>query len=956
MPKSVEAGLSWFCAWCSNGPMGRFDDACYYCHRSNQGYSFTDNSKKKVKSGGGRIPTQTTPVKHTKKGTAENPESTESVSSKSALDSEHGSKSLVARIAWCSARDEQAPSEPKSFPWIKFGLPTIPDTFSLPPVIFQYQTGPSTIHDQAVTKAALLKPPSHLPLLQSPRAYFEKLSNLKIEVYGHSALTSLLKWNQAVRPLPDLKTFDQQILEPQISDWPRNLHGFYDCNQVKTSTISWMRHPESLVRELKTYQSILLAAFSNIRRMQAFGFVQNQISLLVSDKSRLSVADLIPIPINNIENLAKNFNSAVIFTDNSNFLPQDLGCIVLLLTKFCNEILQSVQLSSCPPYIDTSDYYDTEDECCLCLCNTVRLLDIAVLAYAGAHIDPILGQMCGFNMDEESSLGTVYSQFIPGIQLYRRPLKCLSPLLGDAQAWVFALPDHISDGELYVSTKAEVFADIWGPMWKVSHESDGSILHYNVGSGSIVPWDAKPGQHPRLKGNERMGHWMPGSRLSDHGANKEQNPWLASPISPINEQFGDSDSSESEPDDQVENSGVNTDTFGDWNTYAKTHPFSGNERLLIGARTSPKLVWNTCRCSTHKFTHRLRENQQLHFLETSGLFHYVDSRNISMVAGSRGFALGLNVNIKTQTGRSWKEVLLEVWENQPDRRNPQVFESFWGVEVSLCTRNARRVRLTELLGTDSIRNLLRPFGWSDNHIRDAFYSAVSSPNPSALGPLWRNKAWREELGNVLLTVLRALCQTGYDTKREEFYALWMSSKSTMPKKVVLKPSDHSWVRLLCDSEDSCAMAVVVKKCLGIVSDEEGLQICRTEGGWVASSRLETAIAVNHKVQSLLLEKKVCEQNSEAWRTADHQWKSSWDVSNFKQGDTFWMGPSRGRLKTVQNLSRSHLLLEWDRVKRERIFGIMGLNFWTHRDNHWEYTDVEDRPPVRPIPVHIQAGS
>lgn len=490
-------------------------------------------------------------------------------------------------------------------------------------------------------------------------------------------------------------------------------------------------------------------------------------------------------------------------------------------------------------------------------------------------------------------------------------------------------------------------------MWEVHNGSNASILRYNVGSGSIIPWDSETGQHPRLNDNERMGHWMPSSEFFDPDAKSMGNPWR-----PLNDdRSGDSVSSESDPDNQEEDSSANIDTQRQWNAYAKAHPFNGNERLLIGAQQNPKLVLNECLCSTHEFTHRLRENQQLHFLETSKLFHYVDSRNISMVGGSHGLTLGANITIKTQNGRSWKEALLEVWENQPDTRNPQILSGFWGVMVSLCTGNARRVRLTELLGTDSVRNLLRPYSWSSNHIRDTYYNAVSSPDPFALHPLWSREEWREELGRVLLIFLRALCQTGYDAKREEFYALWMSTKSKGPRRVVLKPSDHSWVRLLRDSEDSCAMAVIVKKCLGIVSDKEGLQTCRRKGGWAAPSRLETAITVNHKVQSLPLCKiHVCEDNLEAWRTADHHWKASWDVSKFQQGDSFWIGSSRGRLRTVQNLSRSHLLLEWGRFKRDVILGILDFDFGINRDSHWEYTDDEDRPPVRPIPVHIQAGS
>ncbi|KAL9105802.1 MAG: hypothetical protein Q9187_008656, partial [Circinaria calcarea] len=218
-------------------------------------------------------------------------------------------------------------------------------------------------------------------------------------------------------------------------------------------------------------------------------------------------------------------------------------------------------------------------------------------------------------------------------------------------------------------------------------------------------------------------------------------------------------------------------------SYAKANPFSGNEKLLIGAQKNLKLEWNRCRCSAQKFTHQLKELRRLQFLETSKLFHYVDARTVNMTTGSYGLTLGVNITIKTQNGRSWKKVLLEVWENQPESRHPKILENFWGVCISLCTGNAQRVRMIELLKTESIRQLLKPFYWSDNSIKEKFYSAVSSTNPFSLRAIWdREEHWQEELGRALLTCLRALCQTGYDDDREEFYALWMSPKSSRPKK------------------------------------------------------------------------------------------------------------------------------------------------------------------------------
>ncbi|MCJ1426686.1 hypothetical protein MMC29_004589 [Sticta canariensis] len=537
-------------------------------------------------------------------------------------------------------------------------------------------------------------------------------------------------------------------------------------------------------------------------------------------------------------------------TDVAILVALDLGPIMYTLTRSCDNFLSYLHLSTCPPETNFIEYYSTDKSCFGCWDDMVHLLDLAVLIYAGAHVGPL--------PEEIISVAKPFQRF-SRIKLRAWPLRCLNLLLGNKPALIFYSQTIDPVGEIYISASADVFANIWGPMWRVYSESDRSILHYNVGSGSIIPWEFETGHHPQLKDNERLGHWMKlSSTFSDSHTSEEVNPWLRTRSCSEGGQSEDHDSSESEPEEEAENLDINAQSSRRRHAYAMAHPFSGSERILIGAQKNPKLVWSKCSCSIHKLTHRMKERQHIHFLKTSKLFHYVDAKNLSMVAGGHGLTLGGSITMKTQNGRSWKEGLLEVWENQPDARHPRDLESFWGVTISLCTFNARRVRLTELLGTDSIKYLLHPFRWSGSHIESEFFNAVSSSKPFALRALWiREEKWQEELGKALLTCLRALCQTGYDANRKELNALWMSPKSTGPKRVVLEPLDHSWVKMLQDSEDSFATAVMVKKCLGITSAKDGPQSCIQEGGWHAPSRLETAIAITEKFRTLHWHKQRC---------------------------------------------------------------------------------------------------
>lgn len=564
--------------------------------------------------------------------------------------------------------------------------------------------------------------------LRSPRAYHKKLKILKDEVYRHSALAVSLRLAEAVEPLSY-----PLAIKLQIVNWLNTLADDRSFAQSFGQSLGDEPQPAPRIRAIRSVRSnlkacrdIIMAAFSNVWRLQESGFTQNQISILAIDPSRSSVANLLSVPVEDIKALAKMFYCALKVAERP--FSMDLETFLGTLTMRCDRLLSSLHLSIRPPETDPIEYYSTDLDCFSIWDETVHLLDLAVLIYAGAHADPLPKEILD-----------IAKPFRPfsSIKLQTRPLKCLSPLLGNRNAWIFSLDIAIPHGEVYISTSLDVFAEIWGPMWKVYSENDRSILQYNVGSGLLVPWEYEAGQHPQLKDDERLGHWMTLSStvLGSH-TNEVVNPWLPTENCSEGDQSEDHDSSESEPEDAAENLDIDPTVSNRWHAYATAHPFSGGERILIGAQTTPKLVWNKCHCSTHRITHLLREKQHLHFLNTSKLFHYVDAKNLSMVAGSHGLTLGANITIKTQHGRSWKEVLLEVWENQPDARHPRTLESFWGVMVSLCTFNARRVRLTELLGTDSIKYLLKPFRWSGDQIKEEFYDAVSSTDPFALRILW----------------------------------------------------------------------------------------------------------------------------------------------------------------------------------------------------------------------------
>lgn len=360
---------------------------------------------------------------------------------------------------------------------------------------------------------------------------------------------------------------------------------------------------------------------------------------------------------------------------------------------------------------------------------------------------------------------------------------------------------------------------------------------------------------------------------------------------------------------------------------------------------------------------QLKEAGRLDRIIASKAYSNIEARQLSLVAGSHGISAGLNMTIKNIRQLPLKKALLDEWENHPHSRDPRMFENHWGVVVSLCTMNAHRVRLSQLLGIDSVVRLLKSYHWSDetrhpvtgemfSGTKTRFLGAVQSDDPYALGDLWEvDTSVREELSTVLLILLRILSKTRYNQDRNEFHILWAPQGCRSPKRITLKSTDQSWTNFLKDTTYSMIVAVIVE-------DSLCRRRCRRPENpeWFKSpSVLETAICVNTTLDPTPILSKYSGCNDEnhwSWREDQSMWQSTWDVSDLPRGERFLTGPQT-RLKVVQPLTRWHLLLEWDPIIRDIIRDLVGMKP-SERRFHWELTDDDELlwDFTRTIPVHI----
>src|SRR2546423_10952700 len=152
---------------------------------------------------------------------------------------------------------------------------------------------------------------------------------------------------------------------------------------------------------------------------------------------------------------------------------------------------------------------------------------------------------------------------------------------------------------------------------------------------------------------------------------------------------------------------------------------------------------------------------------------------------------------QTDEGQSFKQRFLEEWENSSRSWNPRDLMDFRGVLVSACSFNARRVRLVDLLKTDTLSALIDRCHFNNENTRNELTAALEDPDPFAIVDLWEgNPDLQDDLGNALLVCIRALCKSGYDARHEAFNVLWKPPHERTLYRLDMHPRRHPSLYLL----------------------------------------------------------------------------------------------------------------------------------------------------------------
>ena len=760
--------------------------------------------------------------------------------------------------------------------------------------------------------------------ISNPVEYFERLEALTNFVYEHSTLQIYSKIY-----LLRMTVEEQDYSEP-CPRYPESLKMLApeeipkplpdsDVSRICQDLSAINKAFASALLEILQCRNVNAQTYSNLKTLQSQGFCSYGFNMLAIDPSRQNVVRLLPIDTMRIQQLLEEIESVLrkiadfaMHTKSSTvssevLLEQALGeqDNLLLSVPCCMRFLDTLGLVLTGPSVARSHLSTLG-----VLRLVVHTIDLAVVSYAGAHLDRFDEKYLGEDVaviDVLDPFAISYKTQIPSIKLRRCQLQCLDTFHKSQSVWVFSSSDWEAHTRLLLSTKIEDFADIWGPLWKiVNPEAPNSYNRYTVGNGYIYRWKPHEATTSLLE-NETLCHWV---------ANN---------------------TNESGPEDP---SSTEQLVFAD----RIDEDFDGNETLLIGAVAagSERLTLNgDCNFNISQSRSVLCENGRVRMLGVIEEYTYRDSETYQLQVGHSGINASAARQYKRR-GQFLKQAFIELWTTTPELRDPRLLQDYYGLEFSFCTQNAQRVQLGRILGFSSMCHYLRSFRWTTEHAKQAYFDSLKRfrVDSNTLQQSWeRHNQYREDFGLAVLVCLKALEKTGINY-RGNLDVFLSSDVTARPELITIGREQHEWIGILKDSEDSCCMAVRGDECLEFRYKDGA--IC----GLLGRSVLRTALVINRRNKPLGTKRKT--YNHEI--TGD--WRERWSVRDLAIDSELWLG-THGTLRVQSHLPDATLLMDWrasDMVTR------LVRSYIDKEKPHREYIEDLQRGArvLRPIPLFIMA--
>ena len=542
----------------------------------------------------------------------------------------------------------------------------------------------------------------------------------------------------------------------------------------------WRRNRGVLVHLWRTY-SIVCNVAKTLENMSACNFCTSFFSILVKHPG-IDVAEVVKIPIATVQGIKIGFETVFarlsddLITPNLSTYLED--CLKVSFTPF----LAQLGLSYPPDYAQMAD--DTIDST-LMLCRSIAiLLDLAIVSYVGSHGSRFDQNYLQRNFNDIEVQNPTDEYSVGNFRCTLLPLACLNEFLDKKEVWVFDFHYGTGDrrselrtpGLLYILTRMEDFADLWGPVWTVpaGENFSGRIKQYNVSKGFICRVDGS--------GRESVPgaihcHWY-----SEAYFNGRRTSSLIL---------------------QPENSVLFKDDL-----------------LLIGAGLREN---EECRYRLADFEKDY--SSSMGFLGTRPSVWQTDSRSLAFSL-AKVFGVTVSGSQKLIPHTTVKQLILDKWTNNPTRANPEVLNLASGVEISHCTGNACRLPIKKILRMATVMPLLERQipGWRTTDWGSRFNKALSSSDKKAISRVWTDfPNMRSKMADLVCCILEILDGTG--RVDNSFVAGYLGNG--LEKSVSLDLQKNDWTELLRDSHLMAVYALVNQRCLECEIADHSAGTCQT---------------------------------------------------------------------------------------------------------------------------------
>ena len=260
--------------------------------------------------------------------------------------------------------------------------------------------------------------------------------------------------------------------------------------------------PQARLRECRNFLNSIL---QNINVLCEAGFCFSTATYLRLDQNRAQVAVLESLQLGRVAQLEDLINE----------LKTPLE-ILRRLDRACKDLLGDCLVPS------------TSQVAGSIALVSLRLLDLFLVSHVCSHMGDLGSLMInntsiGRKFHISSRASSIAELSVPvdtGTMAFsRRTLKCLNRFLCGQQVWVLhsSHMDPRDTTELFLSTDPDTFADVWGPMWKITSQGKPmEILRYDLDHGSVVPFSLISGSGEstvKIEPSEELCHWIPNCEL-----------------------------------------------------------------------------------------------------------------------------------------------------------------------------------------------------------------------------------------------------------------------------------------------------------------------------------------------------------------------------------------------------------------------------------------------------------